>query len=83
MTSIIWLVKNYFHNLGVFLEGLSGLEVLHLDDTNISDARGLAGLMHCPNLRTVTLRGTLLDDDLLAQFGDDGQKWRELAIGKQ
>ncbi len=77
---VLDLSGNYFDSLGVFLEGLAGLEVLHLDDTNIAEPRGLAALMHCPNICTVTLRGTLLDEDLLARLGDDGQAWRNIII---
>lgn len=74
------LSGNYLDDLGVFLEGLARLEVLHLDDTNITDAYGLASLVYCPNIHTVTLSGTLLDDNLLTKFGDNGKLWREFAM---
>ncbi len=65
---VLDLSGNYFDSLGVFLEGLESLDVLHLDDTNIVDAGALVATLakHCPNIETVTLSGTLLDDEGMA-----------------
>ncbi len=46
---------DYFESLGIFFEKLAGLEVLHLDDTNIAGARELAAIKKCPCLETITL----------------------------
>ncbi len=78
---VLDLSGNYFDSLGLFLEGLTGLEVLHLDDTNIADAEALVATLakHCPKIETVTLSGTLLDDGgmaLVAAWLAPGAGWR-------